>query len=74
MEMSVARRKDNWDRTAEIWYLLANANRDEKQQPKPFTRDMVHPLRTAADYRPEQPQHADLDDLKAALAGKVKGL
>ena len=69
-EMATARRKDDWDRTAELWYVLANAHRDPEESPRPYTRDMVHPLRTADDY---QPQHADLSGLKALIKGANYG-
>ena len=67
--MATARSKGNWDRTAALWVVLANAHRDPKQEPKPYTPDMIHPLRTAKDYKPKQPQVGDLSGLKALLGG-----
>lgn len=69
--MALAKQKSDWDRIAELWVVLANSNRDPKQTPKPYTHDMVHPFRTAEDYRPRQPQRADLTELKKLVTGAI---
>lgn len=63
-EMALARINLEWDQTALIWSTLANANRDPKKRAKPFTPDLVHPTRTAADYgRDEGPDWAVIHQL-----------
>ena len=63
--MSQAKETQAWDRTALLWALLANVNRDPQKQATPFSPGDVHPYRTAEDYKPKQPQIGDLSGLKA---------
>jgi hypothetical protein len=55
--MAMARVRLEWDQTSLIWSTIANANRDPKEQPKPFLPSDVHPLRNASDY--EQNEEAN---------------
>lgn len=70
--MAEGRQKHHWDMTSLIWVTFANANRDAKEHPRPFCPSLVHPYRTADDYREEQPQHADLADLDRIMRGQQK--
>ena len=68
--MAESKSKHNWDRTAEIWVILANAYRNVKEVPEPYTRDMVHPLRDAKEYEQEKPEGGDLSMFKAVWGRK----
>lgn len=48
-----------WDQTSLLWATHANANRDPKQTPKPFTPADVHPLRSSKDYETEESGEPD---------------
>ena len=42
--MVEGRRKDQWDHTAALLSLIANAHRDVKKRRSPFTSDDFHPF------------------------------
>lgn len=63
--MAESRETQAWDRTALMWATLANANRNSREQPTPFSPGDVHPYRSPEDYKPQQPQIGDLSGLKA---------
>lgn len=67
--MAQGRQRDEWDRTVELWVILANAYRDTKQVPKPYTRDMIHPLRDYDDYKPPVATKAHLAAFREAVTG-----
>ncbi len=48
--MARAVQTHEWDQTSLIWATLANANRNEQKQPKPFTPADVHPFRKPEDF------------------------
>ncbi|GAH03357.1 unnamed protein product [marine sediment metagenome] len=56
--MATARGTIEWDQTAELWFILANANRPETVL-KPYGRHMIHPYKDEADYREPQPETTD---------------
>lgn len=44
MLMADARRSDAWDRAAPVVTILANAHRDPRKKPSPFTLSDFHPF------------------------------
>ena len=48
--MARGRLRGQWDQTATLWTVLANANRDPDAAPKPYHPADVHPLRGYEDY------------------------
>ena len=48
--MAEGKGRHDWDQTSLLWCMLANANRDPKQCPKPFLPSDVHPYRSDEDY------------------------
>lgn len=63
--MAIAKETKHWDRLAEIWVILINSHRDIDKHPEPFGQWDIHPYRTEADYKQEQPQVGDLRGLRA---------
>jgi hypothetical protein len=52
--MADARRRHDWDQTAELLALLANAHRDPKKRRRPYSSADFHPLpRAGARSRPQ---------------------
>lgn len=70
--MARGRAKLEWDQTSLLWALLANTNRDLKEQPEPFLPSQVHPYRTAADYESEDKDKKARDSIKRT--GKITRL
>lgn len=57
--MSIARRSDQWDHTADVLARLVNPHRDRLKHPQPFTREDFHPF-----MEKRQPQRqGTIDDL-----------
>lgn len=52
--------KQSWSQASSIWVILANANRDPKAHPEPFTEHDVNPWKST----PETPE--DEKDRKRA--------
>jgi hypothetical protein len=48
-----------WDQTSLLAYLIANANRDPKARPKPYTIADFHPLRTEEEFETEESAEPD---------------
>ena len=46
--MTIARRRERWDHTAEVWAALVNSYR--RADARPAHPADVHPLRTRSDY------------------------
>lgn len=65
--MAKAKQRSEWDQTSLLWCMLANANRDDKKHPQPFTPADVHPFRTREDYETEESGAPDW-----ALIGQLK--
>lgn len=64
--MAKARQRVEWDYTGVIWVVLANANRDEKKRPKPYTLADIHPLRSREELESEdagEPEWALLNQI-----------
>lgn len=65
--MAKAVLRAQWDQTSLLWATLANANRDPKTQPKPFTPADVHPLRSSREY-----ETAENDDPDWAMIAQIR--
>lgn len=42
--MTEARRKDQWDHTADLLVALSEPHRDRKRRPRPYTSEDFHPF------------------------------
>lgn len=56
----------DWDRTAMDLATHANIHKDGKRHPSAISPAEFHPMRTAAEYKPE-PIQADISVLKKLL-------
>jgi len=56
--MAKARMTHNWDIGGVIWATIANANRDPKKKPTPFSPIDIHPFRREAETRQVVPFEA----------------
>ena len=70
--MAVARMRHEWDQTSILWSLIANIVRDPKKQRTPFCPSLIHPLRSADDFK-EKPVKSDISVLKKLLATNGNG-
>lgn len=59
--MATARSRDAWDRTAPLWAVLVNANRDPDKCPTPFSPADIHPYRDHDFYEPEPDPEIERD-------------
>lgn len=66
--MYKAKEISEWNRTSEIWVILANANRDEKKCPRPFRQSDIHPF--APKPKPEELPRLSMKDLKQVYVKK----
>jgi hypothetical protein len=57
--MAKAVSRKEWDYVSLIWATLANANRDEKKRPQPFSPADIHPLRTPEEYETPESREPD---------------
>ncbi len=69
--MAEARRRHDWDQTAELLALLANAHRDPKRQRRPYTSAQFHPLPRSSprSFSPGVPLTAGMIDMLGDALG-----
>lgn len=47
-----------WDQTSVLWWTIAEANRDHRQQPEPFEPFTFHPLHQKSEEKSTSPDMA----------------
>lgn len=63
--MATAVERSQWDHTSLLWATLANANRDETKQRRPFMPEDIHPFRQPSQFTRGQDRTAVIERIRA---------